>query len=205
MKALRNIVTFGVVLLVGAGVFASVAASARHGNVKRDLRTLKSIVLRRADVPAGFTVVSSRSYTPAQIASQGTWTRAQLTKWGYEGGYERQFDRGSSDDSPAQISSDAGVYRTVAGAKEALAANGAACHEGLWSELPLATKPFGKAAHLCTLTTTVRGYPTQSYFLVWRRGRFKSAVTLTGLQGVFSAADVVPLARAQLARMKRAR
>jgi hypothetical protein len=208
MNAPRNITTIVftcTALLVGVtGGSDATAGAAPHRHVKRDLAKLRSIVLRHADVPAGFSVVLSRSYTPAQIASQGTWTRAQLKKWGYEGGYERQFDRGSSSNNPAQISSDAGVYRTIAGAKSALAANGGACHEGLWSELPLAAKPFGDAAHLCTLKTTIRGYPAQSYFLVWRRGRFKSAVTLTGLQGAVSPNDVLPLARAQLARMKRA-
>lgn len=198
--AVTPIVAAGLLFVsCGAG---PTAASATPQSVSTDVTKLKSIVLTHAQVPTGFSVVVSRSYTPAQIASQGTWTLAQLRRWGYEGGYERQFDRGVSSGNPAQISSDAGVYRTVAGAKSALAANAAACHKGLWRELPLA-KPVGTGAHLCTLTTTIRGAAARVYFLVWTLGRFKSAVTLTGLSGSISRTDVFPLARAQLANMKR--
>ena len=189
-------------LLMALVVFVSTAASAAPVPVKRDLVKLKSLVLTQADVPVGFSVVSVRSYTPAQIAIQGTWTSAELRAWGYEGGYEVQFDRALSSDNPAQISSDAGVYKTVAGAKNALAANADACHEGLWNELPL-DQPLGNAAHLCTLTTTIRGYAAQSYFLVWRYGRFKAAVTFTGLQGAVYTADVLALAQIKFARMRR--
>jgi hypothetical protein len=195
--------TFGsIALLIVIGAHAPAAASAPRPSVKRDVAKLKSLVLTQADVPEGFSVVSVRSYTPAQIAIQGTWTSAQLKAWGYEGGYEVQFDRALSSDSPAQISSDAGVYKTVAGAKNALAANATACHEGSWNEMPL-DQPLGNAAHLCTLTSTIRGYAAQSYFVVWRYGRFKGAVTFTGLQGAVSSADVLALARIQFARMRR--
>lgn len=205
MNGLRTIAaaSLTMTLLVGAsGALASTASAARGPSVKQDRAKLEAIVLTEADVPKGFSLVSVRTYTPAQIAIQGTWTAAQLKAWGYEGGYEVQFDRALSSDNPAQISSDAGVYKTVTGAKKALAANAAACHEGLWNELPL-DQPLGNAAHLCTLKTTIRGYAAQSYFLAWRLGRFKGAVTLTALQGAESAADVLSLARIQLAHMRR--
>lgn len=206
MNPLRRVAPIAVsssALLTALLVLASSSAHAAHvPNLNRDLVKLKSFVLTQAHVPQGFSVVSVRSYTPAQIAVQGTWSFAQLSAWGYEGGYEVQFDRTLSSDNPAQISSDAGAYKTVAGAKNALDANAAACHKGLWNELPL-DQPLGNAAHLCTLTTTLRGYAAQSYFVVWRYGRFKAAVTLTGLQGAVAPADVLALARIQFARMKR--
>ena len=204
MNPLRNksLVSLSSIALFVVVILAPTAASAPRPSAKRDIAELKSLVLTQKDVPEGFSVVSVRSYTPAQIATQGTWTPAQLKAWGYEGGYEVQFDRALSSDNPAQISSDAGVYKTVADAKNALAANAAACHKGLWTELPL-DRPLGNAAHLCALTTMIRGYAAQSYFVVWRYGRFKDAVTFTGLHGAVSSADVLSLARIQFAHMRR--
>jgi hypothetical protein len=190
--------------VLGAAIVTSIASSATTARppVKHDLAKLKSIVLSQADVPDDFSVVLGRAYTPAQIAIQKTWTLAELKAWGYEGGYEVQFDRSLSSDNPAQISSDAGAYKTVAGAKDALSANAAACQQGLWSELPL-TETLGNAAHLCTLSTAVRGYPAQVFFVVWRYGRFKAAVTLTGLNGAVDASQVLALARIQQAHLRR--
>lgn len=187
-------------LFLAALVLVSGAAGASTPTPAKDRAKLKSMVLRPSEVPAGFSQVFSRLYLPAEIAAQGTWTAAQLKYWTYEGGYEVQFDRGSDGTDPSQISSDAGVYRTATGARRALAANAAACQRGLWSELPL-DMPLGGAAHLCTLSTTLRGYDVQVFFVVWIVGRFKGAVTLTALKGETTADDALVLARLQTKRI----
>jgi hypothetical protein len=198
----RHVTLAIVAVLVTATIVAAAASATSAPHVKTDLAKLKQIELTRADVPDGFSLTLSRSYTPAQIAIQKTWTLAQLRAWGYEGGYEVQFDRSLDSNNPAQISSDTGVYKTVAGAKNALAANDAACQQGLWSELPL-NQPLGNAAHLCTLITNVRGYPARVFFVVWRYGRFKAAVTLTGEPGAVNATIALALAEIQFSHMKK--
>jgi hypothetical protein len=48
---------------------------------------------------------------------------------------------------------------------------------------------------------TVRGFRVKVFFVVWRCGRFKGAITLTGPVGRFEARDAVRLARRQSRRM----
>jgi hypothetical protein len=182
------------------------AAPLAPPSAAKDRGALKNMVIRSGEVPAGFLKVFSHLYLPQEIASQGTWTGAQLAYWGYEGGFEVQFDRGSGHDptDPSQISSDVGVYKKAVGARRALAANAAACQRGLWSEVPL-DAPIGSNSHLCTLTTALRGYDVQVYFVVWIVGRFKGAVTFTGIKGHVTPDDAVTLARVQSKRMAVAR
>jgi hypothetical protein len=196
----RTMLTASIGAAVAGLVIGQTAVASSPPPLAKDRVRLTSMVLRAADVPAGFMLVFSHGYTPAQIAAQGTWTASQLKNWKYEAGYEVQFDRGADGSDPAQISSDAGAYRTAAGARRALSANGTACQQGLWRELSL-DEPVGTAAHLCTLTTTLRGYQVQVFFVVWTVGRFKGAIALTGLHGQVSAGDAVALARIQATRM----
>jgi hypothetical protein len=191
-------------LLVGAALLASNAASQPAPTLAKDAARMKAMALTSAEVPSDFGLVFRKLYTPAEIGMQGTWTPAQLKSWGYEGGYEVQFDRGSETSDLAQISSDIGAYKTLGGARRALAANAVHCQLGLWSELPSPTG-LGDAAHLCTLQTTLRGFQVKVFFVVWTLGRFKGALTETSLaSSPLGAADALALAKKQAARMRKA-
>jgi hypothetical protein len=191
-------------LALATAALSSAAGAATGGppTLAKDAPKMKAMALTSQGVPTDFAQVFRKLYTPAEIAAQGTWSGSQLRYWGYEGGYEVQFDRGSDATDPAQISSDVGAYKTVTGARRALTGNGTHCQLNLWSELKLPTR-IGDAAHLCTVQTTVRGYQVKVYFVVWTIGRFKGAVTETSLtDSPLGVAEVVALAKTQAARMK---
>jgi hypothetical protein len=195
---------FGVLTAMAVTVSLSTPASSAMSppTLAKDKSRLKAIVLRPSDVPVGFGLVFNHLYTPTEIATQGTWTAAQLRYWRYEGGYEVQFDQGTDQSGPGQISSDAGAYRSVIGARRALNANGAACQKGLWQELRL-DKALGDAAHLCKLEGTLRNYEVKVFFVVWTVGRFKGAITQTSLKSApADAADAIALAMTQEKRMR---
>lgn len=198
----RAVFAFALIVIMAAlaGGAAKASAKAPAVHIAQDRMRLRTMALRSVDLPSGFAYVFSHLYGPKEIASQGTWTASELAQWGYEAGYEVQFDRGFDGASPAQISSDVGAYTTARGASEALAGNAAACQKGLWKELVLHAK-IGSAAHLCTLMTSLRGYPAQVFFVVWRDGRFKGAITLTGIAGQVSATAALTLAERQQRRM----
>jgi hypothetical protein len=166
-----------------------------------DKTRVRAMVLTSRAVPPGFVLAAGHSYDARELAAQGTWKLSQLRKWGYIAGYESQYVRDPAGDYPGQLSSDAGAYRTASGAQRSLAANADACHRGLWQELPLSQK-VGARAHLCMLVTRFRGALGQVFFVVWRKGRFKGAITLTGLKDHFTAGDAVRLAKGQARRMK---
>jgi hypothetical protein len=175
---------------------------AELASVKQETRAVSSMVLTRSDVPKQFRISNEMSYTPRQIAAQGTWKLAQLKAWGYLAGYERQFGRDLQGSNPAQISADSGSYRDRRGAHAAIEANGEACQTGGWRELRRPAR-LGTDAHLCTIEGDLRGYSGRVFFVVWREGRYKGALTLSGLRGRFSARDALRLARRQDRRMNR--
>ncbi len=185
-------------LAVGALVTLTTPLDLNAGP-RSDKRKLKRIVLRESEVPARFREVSSRAYTPEEIAAQGTYSRAQLRRWGYIGGYEREFNRLDEND-PAQISSDAGAYRSRTGARSSLAQNTSNCQRSGW-RLLRRNVGLGDQSRLCTLLTSVRGRNARVYFVVWRKRRFKSAVTYTALPGRVEPRGVIRLARRQARRM----
>jgi hypothetical protein len=155
--------------------------------------------LTRADIGPGFSY-QQEAYTPEELAQQGTWTLAQLRAWGYEAGYERVFDRDLGTVHGEQIASNAGVYRTAAGATQSLIANGNECTVGPWTILQAPTN-LGDQAVFCTQTGTEDGYQGRLYFLAWRIGRFKGSITLSGIINHVSAAKAIALARAQAVKM----
>jgi hypothetical protein len=161
------------------------------------------MVLRLKDLPPGFVQTVSRSWTPRELSRQGTWTLKQLRQWGYIGGYEAEFTRDLTGPNPTQISSDAGVYSTVAGARRSLRENASASRRGLWRPLELSTK-IGDQAVLSTLVTTLRGGIARVFFLVWRQGRYKGSITLSGVEGQVAIPTAVSLAKTQERRMRRA-
>lgn len=190
-----------VVTFVVTAAVVSVCVGTAEAVARTERTKLRSMVLRARDAPPEFTFATARFYNRAELVAQGTWTSSQLKRWGYILGYEVKFDRGVDTDSPAQLSSNAGAYRTRAGASRSLAANADQCQQPQWTELRLARK-IGDAAHLCTLTLTLRGHVAEVFFVVWRKGRYKGSVTLTALQDEFTAAHAVALARVQARRMK---
>jgi hypothetical protein len=185
-------------VLVAAVAGASSSAAASPAGGARSI--LRANVLSAADVPAGYSKATSRFWTAAQLSTQGTWSLEQLQSWGYILGYEVQFDRPPTAGDPGQISSNAGLYRTAAGARASLRANGNACQVGGWRELTLHAS-IGQAAHFCTLLTTARGQQAQVFFLVWRVGRLKGSITVVGVQGRAKASQTVALARLVARRM----
>ena len=161
------------------------------------------MVLPLKELPPGFVQTVSRSWTPRELSRQGTWTLKQLRHWGYIVGYEAEFTRDLTGPSPMQISSDAGAYRTVAGARRSLRENASASRRGLWRPLELSTK-IGDQAVLSTLVTTLRGGIARVFFLVWRQGRYKGSITLSGVEGQVMVSTAVSLAKTQERRMRRA-
>ena len=157
------------------------------------------MVLTGRDVGRGFSQ-HQQSFTPAQLAQQGTWSLAQLRAWGYQGGFERVFDRNLNTASGEQIASNAGVYRSASGAQQSLIANGNECTVGSWQLLP-APKHLGNEAVFCTRTGSEHGFQGRLYFLVWRVGRFKGSISLSGVINHVSAAQAVALARRQAVKM----
>jgi hypothetical protein len=186
-----------VVPFAAAAVLSSSSAAAPLGDARAVVR---ANVLRAADVPPDYAQVGASFWTPAELATQGTWSLRQLQSWGYIVGYEVQFDRPPESGDPAQISSNAGLYRTVAGARASLRANGNACQVGGWHELRLRAH-IGQAAHLCTVVTTLRGKQAQAFFVVWRVRRLKGSITVVALKGSAQASDAVALAKLVARRM----
>jgi hypothetical protein len=180
-------------IFVGAFGFGAPAHAATASQLAR------AFVLTRKEVGPELTS-KSESYTPAQDAAQGTWTLSQLESWGYEAGFERVFDRDLGTSNSEQIASNAGVYRTSAGAAASLEANGNACIAGSLQVLKAPTK-LGQESVFCTETGTEAGTTGQLFLLFWRIGRFKGSITLSGIKGHVTAAQTVSLAELQAERM----
>jgi hypothetical protein len=171
------------------------------------LSLARSMVLTQRQVPPRFAFQQQESFTPAQLAQQQTWSAQQLRSWGYEGGFERVFDRILKPSNGAQISSgdeqiasNAGVYRTAAGATSALIANGNACASGPWKILP-SPKNLGDQSVFCVRFGVYRGLLGRLFFLVWRIGRFKGSISLSGVLRHVRAGQAVALARKQVGLM----
>jgi hypothetical protein len=164
---------------------------------RSNLERLPSIVLNAQSVPSGFALSLEASYTPGEIAAQGTYELSDLRGWHYLGGYEREFEREDAS-NPAKISSDAGAYGTAAGIKSSFARNRVNCQSGGW-QIILEDVRLGDESILCSRDTSVRGYEARVFFVVWRKGRIKSAVTVTALLGKNTPALALSLARKQAA------
>lgn len=179
------------------GVPAVLAVALTPGHASA---SLSDMVLPPSSVPRGFERTVFRSYTPSQIAIQGTWKPEQLRRWGYQAGQEAQYDRDAdSGRDPAQLSSDAGMYRAARGAREAIAANRNACDNAPWTLINVGR--IGTQTYACRQRGIVRGRKAEVYFVVWRCGRYKGAITLTGPRGRFTVNNAEVLARRQANRM----
>lgn len=181
-----------------AGFFTTLIGAAQ-ATARTPIARAKSMVLTRHEVGSGFKQ-KAQSFTAKQLAEQGTWTLTQLRAWGYEGGYERVFQRSPHTENGLQISSNAGIYRTAAGAAKSLVANGNQCTIGEWRILP-APKHLGDQAVFCTRTGTSGGYQGQLFFLVWRIGRIKGSISLSGVVNHVNTAKAIALARRQAVKM----
>jgi hypothetical protein len=196
-----------VLLLLATSVLALVSAAWTAASVA-DVRSAEStvrakfLVLGPRDVPAGYTRVSAVHFTLAELAHQGTWSVSQLVAWGYVEGFESQFTWSRGTRHRAQLSSNAGVYKTARGAALSLAANANNCSrlQG-WRELSPLPK-IGDGAHACRLTTRASGATAITYFVVWRIDRYKGSISLTGPEGEFRSADALALARRQATKMR---
>lgn len=179
-----------------AGLAIALAASAASDPVD-----VRAMVLTTRDTPVGFAEEAAQSYNIRQDAAQGTWTLAQLRSWGYIAGYETQFDRALASSDPQQISSNAGAYRGPPGAQRSLDASGLECLQPRWTQLSM-PHPVGNAAWFCVQKGGIRGYNGESFFVVWREGRFKGSITLTGRTKQVTAGLAMSLATVQAKRME---
>lgn len=180
---------------------AALPVAAARASESSDRAAVSQMALTRHDVPRGFAQTVSLTYDRWQIAAQGTWTLRQLSSWGYVAGHENEFDRDTHGNDPAQLSSDVGAYRTPDGARRALAANGDKCQVFGWTELAPPAH-LGVGSHACTKIVTARGRVGRVFFVVWRIGRFKGSITLTGIKGSFGVDDAIGLSHRQSGRMK---
>jgi hypothetical protein len=201
MRQTPSPVRIAIKLSISAATCATVlcVAPAAHARPRSPAAVAATMVLTGPQVGSGFSQ-QQESFTPAQLAQQGTWTRAQLRAWGYQGGFERVFDRDFHTANGEQIASNAGVYRNAAGARQSLIANGNQCTVGPWQILPT-PRHLGNQAVFCTQTGIEHGFRGQLFFLVWRVGRFKGSISLSGVTNHVNAAEAVALARRQAVKM----
>lgn len=185
-------------LLAGTPAASAAAGGPRMHNVRPN-----ALVLAPRDVPADYTRIVAVHFTLTDIVQQHTWTLAQLTTWGYLGGFESQFSRAPETPQQTQLSSNAGVYKTTRGASLSLAANANNCNRlRTWQELTPQPK-IGDEAHLCKTATLVGDVTAITYFVVWRIERYKGSISLTAIDGVFQPSDALAFARLQALKMRR--
>jgi hypothetical protein len=113
----------GGAMLLATSTLLFTAVSPTQAVASTPAELARSFVLTNHQVGTGFSS-SAESYTLAQLAAQGTWTITQLRSWGYKAGFERVFDKDLNSRSAEQIASNAGIYRSAAGAAASLEANG---------------------------------------------------------------------------------
>jgi hypothetical protein len=200
-----------VVALAAAGVaFAATAAEAMQTRTAGDALDPRALVLRRADLPAGFHP-SRRNTGPvsAEQAAQGgpADAVAKLESFGRIAGYQADFARKPTIANlklgPVDVLSQATVYRDDVGGADAFA-------YGTQFLVPrgfvrIAPKlKFAQEARLYVLTHTSKGVTVLLYTFVWRRDRVVAVVQTSGVRGVIGPGSVVTFVRKQDRRIRAA-
>lgn len=157
------------------------------------------LVLRLADLPAGFTVQRTHTHaSPADAARDGGTTVAQLRRWGFRRSYLVQFagQPGHMFTGPVTVISAAAVFRAAAGAR---AANAQARAE----DAKIGVEPLrvpaalGREAWGYTYTETRSEGTVRVYAVSWRRGSVQAYVAVNGIVGVVAPQQLFTLAAKQ--------
>jgi hypothetical protein len=176
-------------------VVAAAAAAARDP---------QAMVLRRSDIPSGFSVQSQGYESVRRAAAGSPFTVAQYEAWGYLRYYEVDYELAGAGTKvltgPLEIASSASVYKTAAGAAASFAASRAQCpkHGRLFST----TARIGDGSFGCEYATSKSGVPVVAYVLTWHRGPVKAGIVVDGLRTAVSATRAVGLARLEDARIR---
>jgi hypothetical protein len=185
-------------LAAGSAIALALGAAAALGTSSP---ALPGLVLGIHDLSPGFEIVRAATgsrATDAAAARGSTFSPAQYRAWGYEDGYQREFQQTRSAvaalTGPAFVDSSVDVYRTAAGAAKSLNATRAACDRASSRTLRLDAR-IGDAAVLCEETHASAGHVVVVIGLLWRRNRFKASVEVAGVEGAVDPTFVVSLAR----------
>ena len=163
-----------------------------------------TLVLRRADLGAGYTGRGVTVDNTAAARGAPPGVVAKLARWGRVGGYEVDFTRRATpatlQDGPLAVTSSASVYRSESGARAAFAYSGRYLVPG--GDVPL---PLGFAVGEEARQWVSGSLGTMlEYIVIWRERTIDASIALTGRVGVVSAADIAPLALKQDARIRAA-
>ena len=179
--------------LAGASATASLAAAA----------SLKALVLRAGDLPAGYKVDAERAVSLTEAAREA-WGAPTLRRWGYVQGYEITYVIGNSVKGvltqPAGIASSVSVYRSASGAHASVAASAALCRIAPNSLLASQAR-IGDETYLCFRRHRESGVTSVVYGVIWRDGRLKAGVQITGFEGATTRAIALRLAEKQDSRL----
>lgn len=190
-------------LAVAALAVALVAAPAGAA------RDPAALVLQLEDLSAVFDRTSARYRTNATTARENGVKPALLESWGRVNGYEALYERSVDPAVPprgaATITANVSVYRTRAGLRKAYARSVARIGEVRKGEPARVARALpgkvGDEARLWETRVTQDGLPIVVFTLVWRANGALSHLSVAGIQGRLTAADVLALARKQQARV----
>jgi hypothetical protein len=165
-------------------------------------------VLQLRDMPSGFTRKGGRYVSNASAGREndcGPATNAREV--GRINGYDATFQRGSGF-AVVSVASSASVHRTVPYARKAFLAHERAlslCPRRFNVRRTALRERIGDEARLWMLRVTQSGVTAESAVLTWRSGTTLASVSAGGLVGTVDPLLVVRLAKAQQARIARAK
>lgn len=191
-----------VALLLGASaaLAAVTAASAQPPDPSR-------MVLQRQDLPAGFAATGRRDRPNAAVAAETGVQLATLRGWGRIGGHEATYDREVDPQAPprgpASVIAVVSIYRSATGLRKAFAASAARIgRDAAPKHEPMRLGArLGDAARLWKTRFQQDGVPVVLYTVVWRSRGALGYLSVAGVGGKLTPADVLALARRQQARI----
>jgi hypothetical protein len=163
----------------------------------------KNLVLKRTDLPAGFTTRAAGLVTIGSESGGDSAVRAQLVKAGWTGGYYASYLASSSAGANTllEVITNASIYRAVPGARRMLsvfAAQLAKAGQGT------PVRGLGQEARIYGVQTTQDNVPTQHYKVIWREGRVLGSIEIVGFRGHTTSSRAVQLAHVQDRRIRAA-
>jgi hypothetical protein len=205
MLALGRTVTIAVLAAVAllATTASTTAATAQQPDTKQ-------LVLRLADLPAGFSLTKSYYADNARAGAESTMTAATYARLGRINGYEADFAREALT-GILSVHSQASTYTTAAGATASTHRSFAASDKRqvldgtplVWRQVSTGAK-LGHEARMYATTVTQQRMTAVVYIAIWRYRTVKAGLTAAGILGTVDAAQVVRLALRQQARIANA-
>jgi hypothetical protein len=167
----------------------------------------KAMVLRLADLPAGFGVTGGHYVSNVRAARESDGvTVADYRRWGRVSGYERAFTR-QAFAGLAQVESSASIYKSAHGAAESLHDSFRAAarpHDGLRFKRLSTGGPIGHESRFYTLRKKSGSITVDVYVVLWRYGTVRAGVTGGGVAGTVVPEQVMVQARKQQRHIKAA-